>query len=583
MYLQKNSEKKWLIKSENKILGPYSFDQILDLLRKKQISIIDEVRDPETRWLYVRENSEFKSIVEEIRKEIDSKQESTKTFQSITGFTGVTTTVAMEDTISKTRTDIVFDQEENTQARDAEIVAETIAPPVENIPQIKMMEKAKLYGVMTDENVQEKIGDYSRRLKLLAGGIVIFLVTAIGSYYYYQHRSEIKREEELVIQVKKLKAYGMYEKSAEKFADLPAVTRRNLLPQFLEMFPTLQKAGAASIDDLKEIKGSTVGPDQEAYVELIAFWNAAKQQNMEAAQNALLRASIKSPNLLLIKENDAWLTFRKGQFLKAYEQFKFLFDREKSGRYLYGMVLAFFNSPPAMRADYGKELLTNLERYTLVYFDLKKELLLGQIYLAKLMNEEAIYNITLRQFFNTPTQLSSFFNKPDLLIPDSYTWTDLTPIVESLKTMLSGDSAILFEMHNLLESGKLNAADNLVKTSPGKISDIQILNQMSLLLLNAQGRSSEVVALGKASNIDQKSELNLFILGHNQIKIDPKVSISFYLRSLDAKEYVFYKEWLELELLTADGNPIKIKNYLQEHFITTDNFTPVFAARNLVD
>ncbi|MCC2680177.1 MAG: hypothetical protein K0R29_2753, partial [Pseudobdellovibrio sp.] len=210
MYLQKNSEKKWLIKSENKILGPYSFDQILDLLRKKQISIIDEVRDPETRWLYVRENNEFKNIVEEIRKEIDSKQESTKTFQSVAGFTGVTT--AFEDTISKTKTDIVFDQqEENTQARDAEIVNETIAPPVENIPQIKMMEKAKLYGVMTDDNVQEKIGDYSRRLKMIAASIIILLATAIGSYYYYQYRSEIKREEELITQVKRMKAYGLYE------------------------------------------------------------------------------------------------------------------------------------------------------------------------------------------------------------------------------------------------------------------------------------------------------------------------------------------------------------------------------------
>ena len=49
-------ENKWLIKSENRILGPYNFEQVIDLIRKKQISIIDEIRDPETRWLYVREN-----------------------------------------------------------------------------------------------------------------------------------------------------------------------------------------------------------------------------------------------------------------------------------------------------------------------------------------------------------------------------------------------------------------------------------------------------------------------------------------------------------------------------------------------
>ena len=57
MFLEKNLEKKWIIKSENQILGPYNFDQIVDLIRKGQISLIDEIRDPETRWLYIRENT----------------------------------------------------------------------------------------------------------------------------------------------------------------------------------------------------------------------------------------------------------------------------------------------------------------------------------------------------------------------------------------------------------------------------------------------------------------------------------------------------------------------------------------------
>ncbi len=581
MYLQKNSEKKWLIKSENKILGPYSFDQILDLLRKKQISIIDEIRDPETRWLYVRENNEFKNIVEEIRKEIDSKQESTKTFQSVAGFTGVTTS-GYEDTVSKTKTDIVFDQqEENTQARDAEVVNETIAPPVENIPQIKMMEKAKLYGVMTDENVQDKIGDYSRRLKIIAASIVILLLTAMGSYYYFQYRSEIKREEELVTQVKKLKAYGLYELAAQKYVNLPPVARHNLLPVLLEMYPTMQKTGAATLDEIKELKAGGLTPEQEAHVELISFWNAAKQQDMVEAENALLRANVKKQSLILIKENDGWLNYKKGQYAKAYDQFKMLFDREKSGRYLFGMVLSFFNSPPAVRADFGRELLTSLERYTLVYFDLKKELLIGQIYLAKQMNEEAIYNISLRQFFNTPTMMSMHFNRPDLLMPDTYNWSDLAPIIEAIKVNLTGDQAALFEMHNLIESAKLNSADSFLNNSQGKLADIKILAQMSLLQLNAQGRSAEVLALGKSGTLDMTSELNSFVLAYNQIKSDPSKNVGIYLKNLESKEYVFYKEWLELEQLKAKGPSPALKNFLQDHFFTTDNFIPVSEARSL--
>ena len=56
-------ENKWLVKSDNKIVGPYSFDQIEDFLFKRQISLIDEVRDMNTRWLYIREVPEFKEMV----------------------------------------------------------------------------------------------------------------------------------------------------------------------------------------------------------------------------------------------------------------------------------------------------------------------------------------------------------------------------------------------------------------------------------------------------------------------------------------------------------------------------------------
>ena len=40
-------EKKWLIKTDQKITGPFSYEQIEEQLRKKQISVIDEIRDME--------------------------------------------------------------------------------------------------------------------------------------------------------------------------------------------------------------------------------------------------------------------------------------------------------------------------------------------------------------------------------------------------------------------------------------------------------------------------------------------------------------------------------------------------------
>ena len=73
---------KWLIKSDYKILEPYSYEQVEDLIMKKQISLIDEIRDMDLRWSYVREVADFRPLVEAVREEIDKKSDLTQTIQT---------------------------------------------------------------------------------------------------------------------------------------------------------------------------------------------------------------------------------------------------------------------------------------------------------------------------------------------------------------------------------------------------------------------------------------------------------------------------------------------------------------------
>ena len=94
-------EKKWLIKTDQKITGPFSYEQIEEQLRKKQISVIDEIRDMEKRWSFVREVPELKALVESIRSEMDSNSELTQTVQTRTH----------QDTISITKKEITIPAE----------------------------------------------------------------------------------------------------------------------------------------------------------------------------------------------------------------------------------------------------------------------------------------------------------------------------------------------------------------------------------------------------------------------------------------------------------------------------------------
>ncbi|MGZ3725383.1 MAG: hypothetical protein ACXWQQ_06270 [Pseudobdellovibrio sp.] len=601
MYLEKNLEKKWLIKSENKILGPYNFDQIIDLLRKKQISVIDEVRDPETRWLYVRENNEFKNIVEEIRKEIDSRQESTKTYQSNAGTyaTGVTNsatnaapavTEVEEVTAQKTRTDILVPLDNTNvkaSAQEAEVVNETVTPsyssPVYESP-LQRAEKPRIYGLQNDTAVQNKITDYSLKLKIGLAVLVVLVISSVFGYLYIQKRSVVKKEEELVLQVKRLKYLGLYDKAAEAYATLPEPSKTALLPSLLDMYPVLQKSGGVTMDEVKALKTNTnLTAEQRANIELIGFWTAVKALNYGQAQEYLTRAIGLQPVSYLLKENDAWLNVKSNQAKKAYDQFKTLYNNEKNGRYLYGMVISYQGLPVNDKNQVGKELLQLLERYTIQFFNLKKELLMAQIYLEKEQGEEANFSISVKQFLNTPVQMANEFTKPSLLIPDVINWKELDYMKDSVLAKVTGDDGILFQMHLLLEGNQLTTATNFLKVNESKVTTPEGKAQLNLLLLNAQSRSKDIMALAQSHTLDAKNELNNFILALNQIKIDPKRNISEYTSKMDPTGFGFYRDWLELAQLIAKNSSTEINAYLKDHFLTIDDFNPVFEARNLVN
>lgn len=603
MYLDKNSEKKWLIKSENRIMGPYGFDEVLDLLRKRQISIIDEVRDPETRWLYVRENPEFKNIVEEIRQEIDAKQESTKTLQntSVTGThsvnnTNITTTsnlnptstgnIALDEILQKNKIDLPAQFDESMPSpRDVEVVNETVFARIER-PAPRSTEKAKIYGVQTDAVVQKKINNFSNQIKWGLLALVIFVCGGYGGYYYYQQKHEVRKEEDLAIQVTRLKQAGLYEKSAEKFFNLPEATRNELLPKMLDIFPILQKTGNITIEQIKALKSfPTFGQDQRVQVELIQSWMALDKQNYGVAQDFLVKALTISPADPLARENDAWVMLKRDKPQEAYTKFSDLYKKSREeakteGRYLYGRVAAFVKLNDTDKSVYGRDLLVDLDRYTTTYYNLRKELLLAQIYLSRELNDLETYKYSLQKFFNTPVQLSQSFLKPALLMPGACSWEELKPLYSSVASHLMGDEQVLFEFHHHLELDHLAEATQFLSNNVAKVSNPQIKEQMQLLLLTAQGNTREAVALVKAKGLDMNSVLNNFLGGMNLVKNDPNVSPSGFTAQLGTLKADFYRDWIGLEQLKAKKAPdAQIQNFIKEHFYTIENFIPVIETK----
>jgi Flp pilus assembly protein TadD len=58
----------WLVKSSGRILGPFYENEIISLLRTREIVLIDELSRPCGRWVYIRDELAFAAIAEELRQ-----------------------------------------------------------------------------------------------------------------------------------------------------------------------------------------------------------------------------------------------------------------------------------------------------------------------------------------------------------------------------------------------------------------------------------------------------------------------------------------------------------------------------------
>lgn len=82
----------WLVKSSGRILGPHPIAKIVDLLRTREVSVLDEISSPSRRWQTIQYHSDFKDIVDNLRRaNVSDKTETTWTPTS--GTSGMTQTL----------------------------------------------------------------------------------------------------------------------------------------------------------------------------------------------------------------------------------------------------------------------------------------------------------------------------------------------------------------------------------------------------------------------------------------------------------------------------------------------------------
>lgn len=159
----------WLVKSGERILGPYTTDEISRRIKTKEIVVIDEVISPGTRWSYVRDVATFAAAVEEARGGLMSAREDTE----VQGYTDQVTLTDTSESFGKASVVGQDPSFESSQIKDAEFVDK---PNTENRAPLSTIRPVKHYGM---EGTQPDPSVSPRRSLRAAPGVMIGSVVIV--------------------------------------------------------------------------------------------------------------------------------------------------------------------------------------------------------------------------------------------------------------------------------------------------------------------------------------------------------------------------------------------------------------------
>ncbi len=312
-------EKVWLVKSATRILGPYSLTEISEFIMRRHVSILDEMKGPNQRWTYVRENPFLKEIIEAIRREQDSAKEDT-----VTTATQTAVTMTKTDTIN-----LQIDDFPGTPMVSGEAPPRILEPSVPTIRDAIRVSEANVSAVQPKAPSAKSYGaSHSPRKRpsalktilqsMVLGSIGLFVV-ALALKFLGNYKQEVARDkiyQESMLKAIKYRNIGLYDFALRDYNRASQIHSPDQDSQFqmaalLISSPSTSLQGRVIYENaLQTMKGS-----RDAMVEAhtgigLSYWGI-DDSKVEAHWLEGLNQDVKNTNLLT---NLAAFYLRKKRF-----------------------------------------------------------------------------------------------------------------------------------------------------------------------------------------------------------------------------------------------------------------------------
>lgn len=225
----------WLVKSGDRVLGPFATSEVIRRLRAKELVVIDEVIAPQTRWRHIRDEPLFSSVVDEIRTGLMSVRDDTEVgesgaetitsrgsddktprvdLQSATGVHGSATNARFDSSINVSR---ISDAEIVSESNEREVISQGGVRDLNREARSgKSSGSSKPTGAKSS-NVhstlaytppsgrESEAGAAVRKTSRTLWGIVAVAVAILGASFYFFRVAPVKRAQQRALEVLELR------------------------------------------------------------------------------------------------------------------------------------------------------------------------------------------------------------------------------------------------------------------------------------------------------------------------------------------------------------------------------------------
>lgn len=574
----------WLVKSGDKILGPFRTDEVSSKIRLKEVVAIDELASPMSRWRVVRDEPRFQQVIEEMRRGQMSQREDTEVQAQTSSFTQTLTEDQTAGGTGATPTPIVSDASlpiDGSQALDAEFTDSEPTPAWRASQSQSNPNSLRQYGVSYSLREREKKSGFKTAAWVVA---TMTILGAAGFWAIGRNGGDSAQGLRTFAQLKSdadnawVQGEFFAALNSYRQADQAKPNRPEIVVRLAPLLIGIEGATAQARRSVGEALNLVANTDRSTRAQLesaLGLASLASEELIEAEKH-YRKAVATAPNMSAAHFGLGIVAFMKKSYALAVQQFTSAGDDPAALLMIARTVIADRATKPQAR-KLGEAAIRRVLQSSQ---DFRQE---AQVIAAQFAietgNKKAAEEHVLEALATDPEMTSEHRHDPNLFLA-TLEWRSLLPICRKINDELKSTGARALYGLCLFKAGERDSAGELISKALSHSPEEPILLSIDAYMMAAGGRFEDATAELKLATKSEQPRLAIFVRARTCARTGDMACAEQAWAELAAQTPPALAAFTSLaEIRAQQGDPQQAADLLAKAKRMSSNFRPALAFR----